>query len=203
VPALIPGLSLVLASQSPRRKELLSLAGFNFTIQPASILEVPLPNESPSAYVARLATEKAYALNPSPNQIILAADTTVALENGQLLEKPANPAEAFEMLTALSARPHNVYTAICLLHDGHHTTHVEHTSVWFAPMTEPEIRAYIATGEPFDKAGGYGIQGQASKFIPRIEGCYFNVMGLPIHQVYRLFHDRGLLAMDEIPSPAS
>jgi len=203
VPALIPGLNLVLASQSPRRRELLSLAGFTFTIQPASIPEVPSPDESPSAYVARLATEKAHALNPAPNQVILAADTTVALDSGLLLEKPANQQEAFAMLKALSGRSHSVFTAICLLHNKHHTTHVEHTSVWFAPLSESEIVEYIATGEPYDKAGGYGVQGQASKFIPRIEGCFFNVMGLPIHQVYRLFSEGGLLAKAETPSPAS
>ncbi|MBY0370135.1 Maf family protein, partial [bacterium] len=159
--------------------------------------------ESPRDYVARLATEKAHALNPSPNQVVLAADTTVALDNGRLLEKPASAADAFEMLSALSGRPHSVYTAICLLHKNQHVTHVEHTSVWFAALSNSEIREYIASGEPFDKAGGYGIQGQASKFIPRIEGCYFNVMGLPIHQVYRLFKENGLIAKAETLLPVS
>ncbi len=140
--------------------------------------------ESPEAYVRRLAREKALATPRGAGETVLAADTTVVLE-GEILGKPEDPAEATRMLSRLAGRAHEVWTGICLLGAGLEVVDAAVSRVWFLHLSPAEIAAYIASGEPWDKAGGYGIQGLASKFVDRIEGCYYNVMGLPVSLVYR------------------
>ena len=181
---------LVLASQSPRRREILTQAGFAFTVRVPGIEEVRLPSESPEDYVRRLALEKALASMSSPEEFVLAADTVVVVD-GVVLEKPASILDAGEMLRRLSGRSHAVLTGVCLLHGAQEWCAVESTRVHFSTLPEDEIRAYCASGEPMDKAGAYAIQGLASKFIERVEGCYFNVVGLPISLVYRLCKQAG------------
>ncbi len=243
---------LILASASPRRRELLTQAGFIFQVHPAHIPEDPYPNEDPIAYVTRLAREKAeavfaeLALNVHPEVVlkghdfsraesdskkvgalapeenssvastklgapsfrlfsgervgchepygaqapaaplqVLGADTTVTLDN-QILGKPENPADAARMLRLLSGRTHQVITGIALVSTTSTQVAAETTAVSFLALSEQDIAAYIATGEPMDKAGAYAIQGRAARWIPRIEGDYFNVVGLPIALVSAL-----------------
>jgi septum formation protein len=176
---------LVLASASPRRREILANAGFAFVVRPAhGVDETVRAGESPEAYVRRLAREKALAAPRGADEIVLAADTTVVLD-GEILGKPEDAAEATRMLARLAGRAHEVWTGICLLGAGFEVVDAARSRVWFLDLSPAEIAAYIASGEPWDKAGGYGIQGLASKFVDRIEGCYFNVMGLPVSLVYR------------------
>ncbi len=177
---------LVLASASPRRRELLLQAGYSFTVHPAHIPEDPFPAENPIAYVTRLAREKAEAVfrefsakEPAPSLVVLGADTTVTLDN-QILAKPADHADAARMLRQLSGRTHIVITGVAVVTADSTQVAAEATSVRFLPLSPAEIDAYIATGEPMDKAGAYGIQGRAACWIPRIDGCYFNVVGLPL-----------------------
>ncbi|HTB14950.1 MAG TPA: Maf family protein [Bryobacteraceae bacterium] len=176
--------NLILASTSPRRKELLALAGFQFTVRASPIEEVRAHGEEPRDYVTRLAREKAEASYLGPDEIVLGADTTVVLDD-RILEKPHSVASAKAMLRALSCREHVVLTGICLKHRGGTIIDCESTRVSFVALDEREIEDYVASGEPMDKAGAYGIQGLASKFIDRVEGCYFNVMGLPLALVYK------------------
>jgi septum formation protein len=177
---------LILASASPRRRELLAQAGYAFDVCPAHIDETRGANEDPSAYVARLALEKARAIHAqNPEATILGADTTVVL-NGEVLNKPQDIAEAELMLRALSGHTHQVHTGIAVVSSSVERTHVETTNVIFAPISEEELAAYLATGDSLDKAGAYGIQGYAARWIPRIEGDYFNVMGLPVAATVRL-----------------
>jgi septum formation protein len=176
---------LVLASRSPRRAELLAAAGFEFTVRTADTDETPLPNESPSEYVVRVALEKARAVPRGPGEIVLAADTTVVLDS-EIMGKPLDAQDATRMLTALAGRKHEVLTGVCVMRGGEAVTDMASTSVWFAPMTPEEISEYVATGEPMDKAGAYGIQGFASRFVERIDGSYSNVVGLPVALVYRI-----------------
>ena len=143
--------------------------------------ETPFAGEAPRAYVTRIAREKA---NAADGEIVLSADTTVAID-GEILAKPVDDADARRMLRLLSGRRHEVLTGICLRSASRVIEDCAETSVWFAPLSHEEIDDYAASGEPMDKAGGYAIQGLASKFIQRIEGCYFNVMGLPVSMVYR------------------
>ncbi len=180
------GPSLILASSSPRRRELLAQAGFQFTVRGRPVEEVHTPGEDPRAYVMRLAQAKAEASRNSDEEIVLGADTTVVLD-GRLLEKPHHAAGAKAMLRALSCREHIVLTGICFLHRGRTIVDCESTRVSLVALDEREIEDYVASGEPMDKAGAYGIQGLASKFVDRIEGCYFNVMGLPLALVYKHF----------------
>ena len=175
---------LVLASQSPRRSEILRQAGIPFTVRPVEVDETPHAGEAPRAYVERLALAKALAAPAAPRETVLAADTTVTID-GALLGKPAGPADARRMLSLLSGRRHDVLTGICLRKGDSVISDCASTAVWFQPLTGAEIDAYVATGEPEGKAGAYAIQGLASKFVERIEGCYFNVMGLPVSLVYR------------------
>lgn len=177
---------LVLASASPRRRELLTQAGFVFSVHPAHIPEDPLPGEEPIAYVTRLARQKAEAVFTdlsaagSPEGLaVLGADTTVTLD-GHILAKPEDAADAARMLRLLSGRTHRVITGVAVAAAGRVEVAAEVTAVRFLTLSEEEIAAYIATGEPMDKAGAYAIQGGAAKWIPRIEGCYFNVVGLPV-----------------------
>jgi septum formation protein len=175
---------LILASRSPRRSELLHLAGFTFRVRSRPVAEVRSPGETPRDYAMRLASEKAEASWVGRDEIVLGADTIVVLGE-RVLEKPVDPAGAQAMLEALSGRAHTVITGICLRHPRGAILDAESTEVYFAQLDSAEIEAYIASREPMDKAGAYGIQGLASKFVQRIEGCYFNVMGLPLALVYR------------------
>ena len=186
--------NLVLASASPRRKELLTQAGFAFRVHPAHIPEDPYPEEEPITYVTRLARQKAQAVydalsDSQPSLIVLGADTTVVIDN-QILGKPGDApgpaAEAARMLRLLSGRTHRVITGVALVSADGSQAAADVTSVEFLPLTDAEIAAYVATGEPMDKAGAYAIQGLAARWIPRIEGCYFNVVGLPIALVSAL-----------------
>jgi septum formation protein len=188
---------LVLASASPRRRELLTQAGFSFQVHPAHIPEDPHPNEDPIAYVTRLAREKAEAVfaeitkaaasdkRASAPLQVLGADTTVTLDN-HLLGKPENPADAARMLRLLSGRTHRVITGVALVTANHVEVAAEATAVQFLTLSDQDIAGYVATGEPMDKAGAYAIQGRAARWIPRIEGCYYNVVGLPIALVSTL-----------------
>lgn len=175
---------LVLASASPRRQQILRSAGIRFRIVTANIEERPLPEEDPERYVRRLALAKACAVGAADCELVLAADTVVVVDH-HILEKPADEADAARMLRLLSGREHEVITGVCLRHGARTLVDCESTRVRFVPLSEAEIEGYIVTGEPMDKAGAYAIQGLASKFIERIEGCYFNVVGLPMALVYR------------------
>jgi len=179
---------LVLASRSPRRREILQQAGIPFVVRSLEVDETPLPGEAARDYVTRLAREKAKAAAPEPGEIVLAADTTVTI-HGQILGKPVDAADARRMLQMLSGERHEVLTGVCLRSASRMAEDCAETSVWFAPLSPQEIEDYAASGEPMDKAGAYAIQGMASKFVRRIEGCYFNVMGLPVALVYRLLQD--------------
>ena len=176
-------MDLVLASQSPRRSELLRIAGFSFRVRARPVPEVRATGEDPCEYVMRLARAKAEAAWEGAREIVLGADTTVVVGE-TVLEKPGSAAEARSMIAALSGREHTVITGICLLHPGGAVVEHESTKVQFVRLDDAEIDAYVASGESMDKAGAYAIQGLASKFIQRVEGCYFNVMGLPLARVY-------------------
>ena len=184
---------LILASASPRRRELLAQAGFIFTVESADVDESRRVNEEPAAYVLRLAVEKAQAVfarraaedvGDTP-LIVLGADTTVVCD-GQILAKPADAADAMRMLRRLSGRTHQVLTGVAAVTRAGVVSGVETTEVVFAPIPESDLAAYCATDEPLDKAGAYGIQGYAARWIPRIDGDYFNVMGLPIARTAKL-----------------
>lgn len=177
---------LLLASASPRRRDLLSAAGVAFTVAPADIDESRLPGEDPRAYVRRVATAKARAVAVrAPGARVIAADTTVALD-GHVLGKPADAADATAMLTALSGRTHHVHTAVVVIDAGRVRRRVVTTQVRFRALRPDEIAAYIATGEPFDKAGGYGIQGAGGALVDHVRGSYTNVVGLPLAQALAL-----------------
>ena len=174
---------IILASRSPRRAELLTAAGIFFEVLAADIDETPHPNETPAAYVERLAIDKARAvLALRPGARVLGADTTVTID-GEILGKPVDAGDAARMLRKLSGRPHDVHTGVALVSAAGVRSDVETTRVWFAPMTDEDISWYVGTGEPVDRAGAYAIQGLASRFIPRIEGSYSNVVGLPVAMV--------------------
>jgi septum formation protein len=180
-------LSLVLASRSPRRAELLTSAGIPFVVRTADIDETPRAEENPTEYVMRLAIEKAHAVERAAGETVLAADTTVVLDS-MIMGKPEDAGDATRMLTALSGQRHEVITGVCLLDDEREVSDYARTGVWFAPLSDAEIAAYVASGEPMDKAGAYAIQGLASRFIERIEGSYSNVVGLPVELVYRILN---------------
>ena len=178
---------LVLASRSPRRAELLTAAGLEFTVRAADIDETPRPGENPNDYVLRIAQEKAQAVVRDEADTVLAADTIVVVDS-EIMGKPKDPKDAIRMLNALSGRRHEVITGVCLLLARDIVLDSATTGVWFLPLTEDEIDWYVASGEPMDKAGAYGIQGLASRFIDRIEGSYTNVVGLPVALVYQLLN---------------
>ena len=196
---------LVLASASPRRSELLTQAGYRFRVHPAHISEDPLPGEDPIAYVTRLAREKAEAvfreLNTGDSQelrrdaesqlAVLGADTAVTLDN-MILGKPADAADAARMLRLLSGRTHRVMTGVAVVTAGGVEVAAEVTAVRFLTLSDAEIADYVASGEPMDKAGAYAIQGRAARWIPRIEGCYFNVVGLPLALISSILETAGL-----------
>lgn len=172
----------VLASASPRRQQILRAAGIPFIARPADVIEALLPDESPEALVKRLAEAKARAVWRD-GELVLGADTVVVIDK-TILGKPADEDEARRMLRLLSGRTHRVLTGIALFDGTVVRADVEETMVHFRDLDDLEIADYAATGEPLDKAGAYGIQGAASKFVPCIEGCYFNIVGLPISRVY-------------------
>lgn len=184
---------LILASASPRRHELLTLAGVAFTGESANVNEDLLPNESAAVYVQRLAEEKAQAVwtlhktsdTDEDPLIVLGADTCVVCD-GHILGKPVDAADARRMLELLSGRTHAVLTGLAAMTRKGVARAVEITQVTFNVITDAEIAQYIAGGEPMDKAGAYGIQGYAARWIPRIEGCYFNVVGLPVARMVAL-----------------
>ena len=179
-------MTLILASASPRRSELLRNAGISFVVEPAHVPEQPLPDEEPPVYARRLAGDKARAIFARrPDDVVLGADTIVVADE-HLLEKPRDAQDAARMLRLLSGRVHQVITGVCLMSAGLKQTEAEITEVRFTPLTETEIADYVATGEPMDKAGAYAIQGEASRWVERIDGCYFNVVGLPVPRVYRM-----------------
>jgi septum formation protein len=170
----------VLASASPRRRELVAAAGLACDIAPVDADERRLPDERPNAYVERLARLKAsMGLAVHPDRVVVGADTAVVVDD-EILGKPVDEADAARMLRTLSGRAHVVVTGVAVAHAGGVVSAVEHTTVEVAPLSDAAIAWYVASGEPFDKAGGYAIQGLASRFIPRIEGSYANVVGLPI-----------------------
>jgi septum formation protein len=179
--------SLVLASRSPRRRQLLEMLGIPIVVAHADVQEIPLPRETPSAYARRLARDKARAV---PGALVLGADTIVVLDD-EILEKPADAAHALEMLRRLQGRWHEVITSVCLIADGNAYEAQDRTSVEFRPATDETLRAYIATGEPLDKAGAYGIQGYGAVLVERIEGDFFGVMGLPVRLVLDLLGQAG------------
>ncbi|MFP5286659.1 MAG: Maf family protein [Thermoanaerobaculia bacterium] len=176
---------LVLASGSPRRRELLEGLGVRFTVRPVDLDESPLPGESPRDYVHRLAFEKA-AAQSGPGELVLAADTTVVVD-GEILGKPLDDEDARRMLRRLSGREHSVLTGIALRGPHGEAAEVDETLVRFAPLSEAEIDWYVATGEPRDKAGAYAIQGLGSLFVESVVGSWSNVVDLPVPRTYRLF----------------
>ncbi len=188
-----PEQPLILASASPRRRELLAQIGLEFTVVIADIDETPLPGEVHTDYTLRLAEAKARAvLFLHPDSVVIGADTTVAI-HGELLGKPRGAEDAARMLRLLSGRGHQVTTAVAVLTSDRTLTAVETTAVFFSDMTDDDIAAYVAIGEPMDKAGAYAIQGRAAQWIPRIEGDYSNVVGLPLARL------RGLLQQMKEP----
>jgi septum formation protein len=177
---------LVLASASPRRQELLRNSGIPFEVQPAHIPEDPHPGEQARDYAERLAQEKAQDVaKQRPRDVVLGADTVVVID-GQILGKPTDSADAVRMLRLLSGREHQVITGVCVVKNGQPWVASETTRVTMSEITEKEIADYVTTGEPMDKAGAYAIQGIASRWIPRIEGDYSNVVGLPVALVWRM-----------------
>jgi len=204
---------LVLASASPRRSELLRNAGIAFTVQPAHVDERMLAGEAPEEYAKRLAREKAQAVSQQrPGETVLGADTIVVVDS-EVLEKPRDQADAARMLRLLSGRSHRVITGVCLIspllpqsgidqlqpgvpdprlpetRNSKLETAFETTEVWMRNLSQEEIQEYVASGEPMDKAGAYAIQGIASRWIWKIVGCYFNVVGLPVPLVYQMLQE--------------
>ena len=189
-------MSIVLASSSPRRQELLRSAGLRFEVAPANIPEVPLAGEGAREFAERMAQEKALAVfGAQPDRFVLGADTVVAVD-GEILGKPEFPGEATRMLRLLAGRPHLVITGVCLIGPQARATtpgfvdlRSETTVVYFGPLTDAEIAFYVNSGEPMDKAGAYAIQGIASRWISRVEGDYPNVVGLPVALVYQMLRE--------------
>jgi len=182
---------LILASASPRRSELLRNAAIPFIVVPAYVPEQLSEGEQPLEYVQRLAREKALAVHAHhPNDAVLGADTVVVVDE-HLLEKPADKRDAARMLRLLSGRAHQVITGVSLVAPEFVQTEAEITQVVFSALSEDEIAYYVGTGEPMDKAGAYAVQGIASRWIERIDGCYFNVVGLPVPRVYRMLRAAG------------
>ncbi len=181
---------LILASRSPRRQEILTRAGIEHVVQPAEVDESVLHGEAASRYVRRVARAKTEAVDCGTGDVVLGADTVVVAD-GAILGKPVDREDACRMLGLLAGREHEVLTGICLRNATTIVEDFETTKVRFVPLSQAEIEHYVSSGEPMDKAGAYAIQGLASKFIDRVEGCYFNVVGLPVAKVHahlRRFH---------------
>ncbi|HXG45361.1 MAG TPA: Maf family protein [Gemmatimonadales bacterium] len=179
--------TVTLASASPRRRQLLEMLGIPVEVRPAQIPEARRPGETPIAYAERLAREKALAV---PGRLVLGADTTVLLGD-LLLEKPVDETDALRMLRLLQGRSHQVITSVALQADGELRQATDVTAVTFRPASEDLLRAYVATGEPMDKAGAYGIQGYGAALVERIDGDFFGVMGLPVRLVVELLEEAG------------
>ena len=181
-------MQLILASQSPRRKELLGLFHIPFAVRVADIDEAMDAGKRPFDEVARVSRLKALAVAAEPEDIVIAADTIVVLKNN-VLGKPKDEADAFRMLSALSGQDHQVMTGVTVRRGDKILTATEVTDIHFRPLSEKEIRAYIATGEPMDKAGSYGIQGGAALFAEKMVGDYYNVMGLPVCRLWQMLRE--------------
>lgn len=196
-------IKLILASTSPRRKELLGLGGWNFKILPADVDETPFSGESPQDYVVRLAGEKARAVGSQAqnHELIIAADTIVA-DGSKILGKPVDAQDAFKVLQSLRGRAHQVYTAAAVYQPGNKKllTDLAHTEVPMRAYTDAEIDAYIATGDPFDKAGSYAIQHPGFRPVDQLSGCYANVVGLPLCHLERLLRQFGIYPINDIPT---
>ena len=190
-------MGIVLASASPRRKELLSRMGIDFTVRVADTDETMDPFAHPADEVARVAALKAKAVYPLCNDgdVIIGADTIVVCDS-LVMGKPRSESEAFSMLRRLSGRDHQVMTGLCVLSDGHEETVTVTTTLRMRHLSDEEIRAYIATGEPMDKAGAYGIQGLASMFVVGLDGDYYNVMGLPVCTLAMILRKCGIKLLD-------
>ena len=180
-------MNVILASQSPRRQELLKLFHIPFTVRVADIDETMDPGKDPFDEVARVSRLKAQAVEHGPEDTVIAADTIVVC-SGQVLGKPKDEADAYRMLKMLSGADHQVMTGLCVLHKGSCTVCTEVTDIHFRPMSDKEILDYIATGEPMDKAGAYGIQGGAALFAEGMQGDYYNVMGLPVCRLSQILN---------------
>ena len=189
-------MSLILASQSPRRRELLGLTGLDFTIRVADIDETMDLSKAPYDEVARVSRLKALAVARKPEDVVVAADTIVVCDH-QVLGKPRNEADAFRMLRLLSGRDHQVMTGMTVLRGDEVITCTEVPDIHFRDLSDGEIRAYIATGDPMDKAGSYGVQGGAALFVTRLEGDFYNVMGLPVCRLALILRQFGLPVMGE------
>ena len=181
---------VVLASASPRRRELLTLIGIPHEVRPANIDESSRSGETPVAQVERLAREKALAIH-APGAVTIGSDTIVVVD-GEVLGKPRDREHARSMLTRLSGRSHLVLTAVAVRWRGELRSAVEQVSVTFRALKDPEIEQYIDTGEPMDKAGAYGIQGYGATIVDRVDGDYFSVMGLPLNRLVRLLRELGV-----------
>lgn len=187
-----PPLEVILASQSPRRRDLLDLIGITHVVRPADIDESVLPGEAPVPHCERLARTKAATLAAqAPASVVIAADTIVVLDDA-ILGKPTDVTEARATLARLSGRTHTVHTAMTVAHQGCTVSAVESVQVTFRALTADEIAAYVATGEPMDKAGAYGIQGYGATIVERIDGDYFSVMGLGLRRLVALLAELGL-----------
>lgn len=187
-----PPLEVILASQSPRRRDLLDLIGITHRVRPADIDESVLPGEAPVPHCERLARTKAATLAAqAPASVVIAADTIVVLDDA-ILGKPTDVTEARATLARLSGRTHTVHTAMAVAHQGRTVSAVESVQVTFRALTADEIAAYVATGEPMDKAGAYGIQGYGATIVERIDGDYFSVMGLGLRRLVALLAELGL-----------
>ena len=184
-------MNLILASQSPRRRELLGLTGLDFIVRVADIDETMDPGKAPFDEVARVSRLKALAVSREPEDVVIAADTIVVCE-GQVLGKPRDESDAFRILSLLSGRHHEVMTGLTVLRGDEIVTHTEVTKIHFRDLHPQEVRAYIASGEPMDKAGAYGIQGGAALFADQMEGDYYNVMGLPVCRLAMILRSFGL-----------
>jgi septum formation protein len=183
---------VILASQSPRRRELLTLIGIAHVVQPADIDETLFDGETPVGHSERLAREKAHTIaHRDPDAVVIAADTIVVVD-GAILGKPKDTADARAMLQRLSGRGHEVYTAIAVAHGERTVSAVERVGVVFRPLGDAEIAAYVATGEPMDKAGAYGIQGYGATIVERVEGDYFSVVGLGLRRLVALLAELGI-----------
>ena len=189
-------MSLILASSSPRRQELLKLFGIPFTVRVADIDETMNPDASAFDEVARLSREKAMAVAREAEDVVIAADTIVVL-GGRILGKPRDTAQALEMLRSLSGRDHQVMTGITVLRGDSALTHTEVTDLHFRELSDGEIRRYVASGEPMDKAGSYGIQGGAALFCTHMSGDYYNVMGLPVCRLGQMLRAAAPELMEE------
>jgi len=182
---------LLLASGSPRRRELLEQLGLRFAVAAPDVDETPLPGEAPVAYVQRLAVEKAHAVLAAPDTLVVAADTTVDL-GGEILAKPVDAADAGVMLRRLSARTHRVHTGVAVRLGDRTVADTITSLVTFTPLSAEMIEWYVATGEPLDKAGGYAVQGAGGVLVQRVQGSVSNVIGLPLHTVLRLAGELGV-----------